>query len=85
MAAYCEAVNLFRLAQKALKQKKSLYYEIDNGVRRPTPEIQILLDAARTLRAFAAEFGLTPSARTRIEVEPPKEVSKLKEFLSEKD
>lgn len=83
-AAYCEVVSLFQRAQKALKKEKNLHYETDNGSKRPIPEIQILLDAARTIRAFAAEFGLTPSARARIEVEPPKELSKLKEFISDK-
>jgi P27 family predicted phage terminase small subunit len=35
------------------------------------PWLQIQKESAAIVRAFASEFGLTPSSRTRISVKPP--------------
>ena len=40
-------------------------------VVRPRPEVGIARDAWRRVRLMLMEFGLTPAARTRVEVEPP--------------
>lgn len=39
-----------------------------NGAERKIPQLQVFRDNAAAYRAFAAEFGLTPSSRTRIHV-----------------
>lgn len=38
---------------------------------RPRPQVRMLSDAERRFRAMMTEFGLTPSSRSRIEVETP--------------
>lgn len=40
-----------------------------NGNERKTPLLQVFRDNAAAYRAFAAEFGLTPSSRARIHVQ----------------
>lgn len=65
--AYCEAVVAHAKASAVLAQTSILVKGIHGGMVR-NPALQIQRDAARTLLRFAQEFGLTPSARSTIEV-----------------
>lgn len=65
--AYCEAVVLHRDACRAIA-REGLITEGMNGGWVKHPAIQIQRDAAMLLRAFAQEFGLTPSARSTIKM-----------------
>lgn len=38
----------------------------ENGIERKSPWLQILRDNATQFRAYAVEFGMTPSARQRV-------------------
>jgi P27 family predicted phage terminase small subunit len=67
LLAYCEAVVAHRAASKVIANSAILIRGIHGNMVR-NPALQIQRDAAHTIRAFAQEFGLTPSARTRIEV-----------------
>ena len=49
---------------------------------RPRPEVSMRSDAARRLASLLAEFGLTPSTRSRLEINPPEELDPLQEFLA---
>ena len=40
---------------------------------RAIPQVAISRNLAQLLKAYQQEFGLTPSARTRIEVQEPEE------------
>jgi P27 family predicted phage terminase small subunit len=57
-------------AQKALKKFKSLTYEHTNKADAKNfmvlPEIQIIQKESIILKSLAAEFGCTPSARSRM-------------------
>jgi P27 family predicted phage terminase small subunit len=66
LLCYCEAVVTHRKASALLAKSHVLVQGRDGGLVR-NPVIQIQRDAATTIRGFAQEFGLTPSARTRIE------------------
>ncbi len=44
------------------------------------PEVAIRSDALKIVRSFASEFGLTPSARTRIKIEKPNKKSALEKL-----
>jgi P27 family predicted phage terminase small subunit len=68
LVAYCEAVASHRKASAVLAKSPILVKGLHGGLVR-NPALQIQRDAAHTIRAFAQEFGLTPSARTRIQVE----------------
>lgn len=72
LAVYCEAVALHRQASRMLAQSSILVRTQRNrgsgtgtGLMR-NPLLQVQRDAAATVRAYAQEFGLTPSARSEI-------------------
>ncbi len=65
--AYCEAVVLHRAASRELARTGLLMEGMHGGVVKH-PAHQIQRDAASTMRAFAQEFGLTPSARSTIKM-----------------
>lgn len=51
----------------------------ENGALRKHPLLQVLRDNAAAFRLYAAEFGLTPSSRTRVagNAEPPASLEEL--------
>lgn len=65
LLCYCEAVVTHRRASAMAAQMAPLI-EGHRGVMVRNPAIAMQRDAATTIRAFAGEFGLTPSARSEI-------------------
>lgn len=65
---YCEAVVVHRDASRILAREGMLAPSTSGrgSVRHPAHQIQ--RDAAQTMRSFAQEFGLTPSARSTIKL-----------------
>ena len=68
LAAYCEAVVRHQQACELVAQTGILIKGRRDGVVK-NPAVQVARDAEATIKSFAQEFGLTPSARTRIKVE----------------
>lgn len=64
---YCEAVVMHRIATHMLRYE-GLVATGGNGSVMKHPAHQIQRDAATLIRAFAQEFGLTPSARSTIKL-----------------
>ena len=65
--AYCEAVVMHREASRILATDGLIQEGLHGGyVKHPAHQIQ--RDAAAMIRAFAQEFGLTPSARSTIKM-----------------
>ncbi len=50
----------------------------DKGYRQQEPEVSIASNLATELRQLEAEFGLTPAARARIQVEATPEVAPVR-------
>jgi len=79
LVCYCEAVATHRRASELLARSDILIKALhgDRLVRNPLLAIQ--RDAAHTIRQFAQEFGLTPSARSSIRVgqRPVEDVERL--------
>jgi P27 family predicted phage terminase small subunit len=65
LVCYCEAVIAHRKSSAVLAKSQVLIKGLHGGMVR-NPALQIQRDSAMTLRAFAQEFGLTPSARAGI-------------------
>lgn len=65
LRCYCEAVVIHRKASHLLSKSAVLVKGLHGNLVR-NPALQIQRDAAQTIRAFAQEFGLTPSARSSI-------------------
>lgn len=65
LLAYCEAVVLHRRAS-AMLADAGFSERALNGGSAKHPAVSIQRDAAATMRAYAQEFGLTPSSRSGI-------------------
>jgi P27 family predicted phage terminase small subunit len=79
LAAYCAAYGLWADAQRRLaaynaseKGKKAGAYLIETpgGAIIQHPLVGIVNQARKDVVKFAAEFGMTPSARSRVDVRP---------------
>ena len=58
----------FGIAIDAAKRirKEGLTREDDDGIERKHPLLQVLRDNSTAFRAYAVEFGMTPSSRSRV-------------------
>jgi P27 family predicted phage terminase small subunit len=65
LAAYCQAYARWREAEQVITQY-GFTVTTDKGNIVQRPEVAIARNMMNTIRAFAAEFGLTPSSRGRI-------------------
>lgn len=81
LTAYCEAVIAHRKASQILAKSTVLVKGLHGGMVR-NPALQVQRDAAHTIRAFAQEFGLTPSARSRIQVDRDQAAGKTNPFAA---
>lgn len=60
--------------------------EITKRMVRPRPEVAMAADAWRRVRAMLAEFGMTPSSRTRVKAtEGGREKDPFEDFLHERE
>lgn len=67
LAVYAVAVDQHRKASAVLAQSALLVRRKSSGDLVRNPLLIVQRDAAMQIRAFAQEFGLTPSARARID------------------
>ena len=83
LARYCRLWSRWRKAEAFLDQHGEVYPLKDEGGRvkylQQWPQVAIAGKLAHLLTRLEQEFGMTPSARTRIQVAPqPPEVSSAK-------
>jgi P27 family predicted phage terminase small subunit len=76
LAAYCQSYGRWVTAERMIAkiasldpQSNGLLIKNSNGNAMPNPLIFVAINAARDMVKYAAEFGFTPAARTRIAVE----------------
>ena len=76
LAAYCQSYGRWVTAERMIAkiasldpQSNGLLIKNANGNAMPNPLIFVAINAARDMVKYAAEFGFTPAARTRIAVE----------------
>jgi len=67
LVSYCQAVAMAEEAQQILDVEGLVVFGAQGG-RVKNPAASIVREAASTIRAFAAEFGLTPASRSRLVV-----------------
>lgn len=81
--AYCEWRDLVKLIEK---DGYTYWAPGPNGeeILKSNPAVSMASDAQKRIRAMLVEFGLTPSARTRVKVEEKKPADPLAEFLARK-
>ena len=63
-AAYCQSFAHWRQAQRVIKEQGHLYVTASGRVQE-RPQVAIADSSLKTMKAFAVEFGLTPSSRGR--------------------
>jgi len=87
-AAYCMAYSRWRTAEEGLAELAknsgligSLLETTPNGILVQNALVGISRRAAQDMVKYAAEFGLSPSARARIAINPVRNPSKFKGLL----
>jgi P27 family predicted phage terminase small subunit len=72
LAVYCARWAVFVAATKEIHARgRGVIVKGYRGSRVKNVALQVQREAAADVKAFAVEFGLTPSARTRIELPKP--------------
>lgn len=80
LAAYCEAYAQWELASKDVLTEGLTVPSLHSVVTNP--KVRIADAAAKRMRAFLIEFGLTPASRARISVQPEqKELDEFEAFI----
>lgn len=80
LAAYCTAYKDYVNAEKELeKEGDVIFYESGNAAQNP--RVGIKNKAIEKMVKIAAEFGMTPSSRSRLEVDPPQGKDPVEHFL----
>jgi P27 family predicted phage terminase small subunit len=73
----CDLRVRWTRAQKALSESSSLLIKTPNGMPMPHPLIAIVNQAWKLYLLTLAEFGLTPSARSRVTVKAAQETESV--------
>lgn len=67
LAGYCQSYANWKAAEEHIAQEGSTF-ETPNGYQQQTPWVSIAQTNLKNMLKFCAEFGLTPSSRSRIVV-----------------
>jgi P27 family predicted phage terminase small subunit len=84
LALLCETFAEYRKARADVVKHGATYWstsEDGSKLKRANPNVAIASDAAKRYRGLLAEFGLTPSSRTKVSTAPNSEVDPLDVFL----
>ena len=69
-SCYCQSFGHWVQAQRVLREHGMMYVTASGRVRE-RPEVAIAGSSLKLMRAFAVEFGLTPSSRSRFSLPDP--------------
>ena len=81
LAGYCQSYARWAEAERALRVH-GLVMETPSGYAQQRPEVSISQKERQLMRAFAAEFGLSPSSRGRLSVPGAKIEDEFEAVLS---
>jgi P27 family predicted phage terminase small subunit len=81
LVCYCQAYADVQWATTEIEAMGRMYVG-PNGAICAHPAVRMLAESSKRLRLFAAEFGLTPAARTRVQVSEEPDQDPLDEFLN---
>ena len=84
LVCYCESYAQLQEARILLYKNNGAIVVTDTGFVMQHPAVGMMNSAKNQIRAFAEQFGLTPSARTRISIEKPRETSAIDRFITPK-
>jgi P27 family predicted phage terminase small subunit len=82
LAAYCQSYSRWVEAEKMIR-KHGMLVKTPNGYPQVSPFLVIVNKSIEQMKSFLTEFGMTPSSRSRINVEAPeKEKDDMESLLS---
>lgn len=81
LAGYCVAYSRWIDAEKQIQEKGTIV-KSPSGYPMQNPYLTVANKAMGEVRKWLVEFGMTPSSRTRIKVEPPDQADAMEQFLS---
>lgn len=82
LAGYCESYAKWVEGTRFIQANGEHYIAPDGRLRR-WPQAELAKQAAQSMRAFAGEFGLTPTSRLRLNVEEEEvEEDEFEKFLN---
>ena len=70
-AGYCQAYARWKEAEEFLS-KHGTIFKTPSGYVQQVPQVSIAQTYLKTMKDFCSEFGLTPAARSRIQVDTEK-------------
>lgn len=87
LAAYCQCYSDYLTAREAIARAGgNPTFTTDKGYVGQRPEVTIAQKSLALMKAYMAEFGMTPSARARMALpQEPTEQDPLDEFLARKN
>lgn len=80
LAMMCEALDVYRRAKEAMGEER-VFVVSDKGNSYQHPALGVMSSARGEVLKWAREFGMTPSARSRIAVETEREEESLADIL----
>lgn len=80
LEAYCVNYGLYRQCKYILEQN-GLICVAPSGYLQQRPEVAIMRNALKEMRAFMTQFGMTPASRSKISVSAADEESAFEQFL----
>ena len=80
LASYCTAWATYVKACNKLKRQQEVMIS-DLGGMYQNPWVAIRNKAMEQIRQFSSEFGMTPSSRTRIQLENPSDEEGMTKYL----
>ncbi len=86
LAAYCQSYARWKQAEELVEEHGLTYVHTNKGGEdndTARPEVAIAHKYLDKVKAFATEFGLTPSSRTRIEVPKNETTNEMERLLME--
>ena len=86
MTALCSTYARWREAQAFLQEHGMSYKTVSTAgdvLWKTYPQVQIFSDMGKQLKGWLVEFGLTPSARSKVEMVTEKGHDWLDEFLAQ--
>jgi P27 family predicted phage terminase small subunit len=80
LAGYCQTYARWLQAERMVS-RKGLVLNAKSRYAQPNPAMAIAQKSLQIMRAFMAEFGLTPASRSRISVAPPTKPDPFEKYL----
>jgi P27 family predicted phage terminase small subunit len=77
----CQLIGRLSEAEGLLAQH-GLLVKGPNGYPMPSPYLTIVNSSSRQILRIAAEFGMTPSSRSRVQLDPPPADDEFEQYLS---